>query len=136
MPRANILVIEDNPSDIFLLRRALIAADGENFNLEIAPDGERALQLIQSPNGDRPCVIVLDLHLPKHDGLEILKALRQSPTLSHTHVLVTTNGASPQEQVELRNMGVDYRMKPKDLAEFDKLAKDLMMICNGAAVLP
>jgi len=51
MPRANILVIEDNPSDIFLLRRALIAAYGENFSLEIVPDGERALELIQSPNG-------------------------------------------------------------------------------------
>jgi CheY-like chemotaxis protein len=133
MPRANILVIEDNPSDIFLLRRALIAAYGENFSLEIVPDGERALELIQSPNGNRPCAILLDLHIPKHDGLEILRALRQSPELNHIHVLITTNGASPQEQAELRRMGVDYRLKPKDLAEFATLASDLMKICNRSA---
>jgi CheY-like chemotaxis protein len=133
VPRANILVIEDNPSDIFLLRRALVAAHSENFNLEIVPDGERALQLIQSPNGDRPCVILLDLHIPKHDGLEILRALRQSPDLNHIYVLVTTNGASPQEEAELRKMGADYRMKPKDLGEFAKLATDLMTICDGSA---
>lgn len=133
MPRVNILVIEDNPSDIFLLRRALIAAQGENFNLEVAPDGERALQLIQSPNGDQPCVILLDLHIPKHDGFEILKALRESSGLNRIHVMVTTNGASPQEETELRKMGVAYRLKPKDLAEFTKLATDLVTICQGAS---
>lgn len=133
MKRANILVVEDNPSDIFLLRRALVAAQGENFNLEIAPDGERALQLIRSPNGSQPCVILLDLHIPKHDGFEILKAIRQSPELNRTHVMVTTNAASPQEETELRRMGADYRLKPRDLGEFAKLASDLMTICNGSA---
>ena len=130
---ANILVIEDNPSDIFLLRRALIAARCENFNLEVLPDGAQALQLIQSPNGNRPCVILLDLHIPKHDGLEILTALRQSPELNHIHVVVTSHGASPQEQAELQKMGINYRRKPRDLGEFEKLAKDLVMICHGTS---
>ena len=89
--------------------------------------------MIQSPNGNRPCVILLDLHIPKHDGLEVLRALRQSRELSHIHVLVTTNSASPQEQAELRKMGVDYRLKPKDLGEFDKLARDLVTFCSDPA---
>jgi CheY-like chemotaxis protein len=128
MPRAKILVIEDNASDIFLLRRALIAAHGEDFELEIAADGERALQLIHSPNGHSPCVILLDLHLPRHDGFEILEAIRQSPAMSKRHVIVTTNGASPKEESELQTMGIEYRLKPRDLAGFEKLASDLVTI--------
>jgi CheY-like chemotaxis protein len=133
MPRAKILVIEDNSSDVFLLRRALIAAQGDDLELEIAADGERALQLIRSRvshHEEQPCVILLDLHLPKHDGFEVLTAIRQNPVLAEVHVMVTTNLASPKEADELRRMGVEYRLKPRDLAEFVKLAADLIEICH------
>lgn len=136
MALPKIMVIEDNLSDIFLLRRAL-TANGENFELEIAADGERALELIASRDHNldlHPCVILLDMHLPKHDGIEILRALRRNPALTAIPVLVTTNGVSPKEAGELRAMGVDYRLKPKDLAEFAKLAADLLAICNGALI--
>src|ERR1700729_1603052 len=112
MPRAKILVIEDNSSDVFLLRRALIAARGEDFELEIAADGERALEMIRKRDGHaeaQPCVILLDLHLPKHDGLEVLRAIRQNPVLNQVHVMVTTNLASPNEAKALQRLGVDYR---------------------------
>jgi CheY-like chemotaxis protein len=137
MPRAKILIIEDNSSDIFLLRRALIAMGGENFDLEIAVDGERALQMIDGGNGHedmRPCVILLDLHLPKHDGLEILRAIRRSAVMSEIQVIVTTNAASPKEADKLREMGVECRMKPKNLSEFEQLAADLIAICSGSTV--
>jgi chemotaxis family two-component system response regulator Rcp1 len=137
MPRAKILIIEDNSSDVFLLRRALIAMRGENFDLEIAGDGERALQMIDGRNGHRevrPCVILLDLHLPKHDGLEVLRAIRQNPVMSEIRVVVTTNGASPKEVAELRGMGVACRLKPANLREFEQLATDLIAICTGTEV--
>jgi CheY-like chemotaxis protein len=137
MARARILVIEDNSSDIFLLRRALIATHGEDFDLEIEGDGERALQMIDARYGhpdSHPCVILLDLHLPKHDGLEILRAIRQNPVLSETRVVVTTNAASPIEAAELRAMGIGYRTKPANLAEFGQLAADLIAICKGSEV--
>jgi CheY-like chemotaxis protein len=131
---ARILLMEDNSSDVFLLRRALTASQGENFELEIAADGERALQFIdklkENPEA-HPCVIVLDLHLPKHDGLEVLRAIQRKSDLNHIQVVVTTNAASPTEAEELRQMGVHYRLKPKNLMEFDKLAADLIAICNG-----
>jgi len=135
--RAKILIIEDNSSDVFLLRRALIAMGGENFDLEITGDGERALQMIDGWNGRQemhPCVILLDLHLPKHDGLEILRAIRQNPVMSEIRVVMTTNGASPKEVEELRGMGVEYRLKPANLREFEQLATDLIAICNGSEV--
>ena len=135
MARSKIMVIEDNASDVFLLRRALIAMPGADFDLEVATDGERALQLIDNRDGHReiyPGVILLDLHLPRHDGLEILGAIRKNPGFANTPVLVTTNAVSPNEADELRKMGVDFRMKPRDLAEVGKLAADLVTICNGS----
>jgi CheY-like chemotaxis protein len=137
MSRAKILIIEDNSSDVFLLRRALIAMRGENFDLEIAGDGERALQLIDERNGPqemRPCVILLDLHLPKHDGLEILRAIRKNPVMSEIRVVVTTNSASPKEVDELQGLGAGCRLKPTNLREFEQLATDLIAICNGSEV--
>jgi two-component system response regulator len=139
MARSKIMVIEDNASDVFLLRRALTAMPGADFDLEVATDGERALQLILGLDGGRPGhreiypgVILLDLHLPRHDGLEILGAIRKNPGFANTPVLVTTNAVSPNEADELRKMGVDFRMKPRDLAELGKLAADLVTICNGS----
>jgi CheY-like chemotaxis protein len=137
MSRAKILIIEDNSSDVFLLRRALMATGGGGFNLEVAGDGERALQMIDGRDGHQegpPCVILLDLHLPKHDGLEVLRAIRRNPVMSESRVVVTTNGASPQEVDELRGMGVECRLKPANLREFEELATDLIAICNGSEV--
>jgi CheY-like chemotaxis protein len=133
MARAKIMVIEDNPSEIFLLRRALMAVHGENFDLEIAADGERALHYIRGRDGHKelhPCVILVDLHLPKHDGLEILRAIRQNPVLTRTQVVVTTNAATPKEVQELQRLGINYRLKPGSLAEFTRLAADLVALCG------
>jgi CheY-like chemotaxis protein len=133
---ANIFVIEDNPSDIFLLKRAL-QAQGEDFVLEAISDGKEALhflheQIAKGP-ADRPCVILLDLHLPKFDGLDVLRAIFREPALSHIPVMVVSSLATPDEQRELRSLGVSYRLKPNSLGEFTELANDLLAICKGLA---
>jgi two-component system response regulator len=137
MSRVRILVIEDNPSDVFLLRRALFSIVGENFDLDIAADGEQALDWIHSRNGHHdphPCVILLDLYLPKHDGIEILQALRKASTLNQIHVVVTTAMVSPKEAEQLRKLGVVYRPKPRDLSEVQQLASDLLALCHGSKI--
>jgi CheY-like chemotaxis protein len=133
MSAPHIVIVEDNPSDVYILRRAL---DGQNepVDLEILADGEAAMQFVQRQREDkepRPCVILLDLHLPKRDGLEVLRAIRQEPVLSHIKVVVITNAASPQEQAELRSMGAHYRLKPSRLSEFADLAAELIALCKG-----
>ena len=134
MPSPKILIVEDNPADVYILRLALQEL-AEEFDLEVASDGERALQHVrqerENPHDMHPCVILLDLHLPKYDGFEVLRAIRQEPVLSHIHVVVTTSIASPRDEAELRRLGADYRLKPRDLAEFTKLAADLIAICKG-----
>lgn len=139
MGAAKILVIEDNPSEVFLLRRALSAAAQNGVEVESLNDGEDALEFIVNHWKNRedfqPCVIVLDLHLPKHDGIEILRALQKDRDLSQIPVVVTTNSASPKEAAALQKMGLECRLKPKDLAEFAKLAIDLIEICKGSEVI-
>lgn len=134
---SKILVIEDNPSDIYILRRALDDL-GEPFELEILTDGAQAIQFVhkqrQRPNDTAPCVIVLDLHIPKHDGFEVLRTIRQEPLLSHIHVVLMTTAASPREEAELRRMGADYRLKPVGFSEYAQLAADLIAICKSLPV--
>jgi CheY-like chemotaxis protein len=133
VPAAKLLVIEDNLSDIYILRHAL-GELREEFDLEIVSDGDVALQFVNGQRANRhdakPCVIVLDLHLPKHDGLEILRAIRQEPALTHVHVVVLSTAASPQEEGEIRKMGAAYRRKPTALSEYADLAADLIAICK------
>lgn len=134
MSAARILVVEDNPADIFLLRHAL-AGKTDDFEMEIVPDGSLALAYVRNqwrmgPDA-KPCVIVLDLHLPKESGIEVLRAIRAEPELSHVHVVVVTGLASPREEAELQKLEADYRLKPKNLAEYSELAADLIAICQG-----
>ena len=129
-----ILVIEDNLADIFILRHAFDAV-GEPYVLEVLTDGEAALAFVaQHRDGARepePCIILLDLHLPKYSGVEVLAAIRREPPLSHIRVVILTSRASPQEEKEITDMGGVCRFKPSSLDEMKQLACELMDLCKG-----
>ena len=137
---ARILVVEDNQADVFLLRHAL-DEHGKEYQLEVLRDGGEALRFVEhqrmlarDPN---PCAIVLDLHLPKHDGAAVLKAIRDEPTLAHIQVVALTSFASPTEEKEVRELGIRlYRAKPTDLDEWIRLAGDILAICTEGAEVP
>jgi len=129
-----IIDIEDNPADVLLLRVAL-DEQGEPYELYVLDDGERALDYITEhqagSSADDPCVVVLDLHLPKYDGLAVLRALKSSPHLSHVHVAVLTSSASPREEAEVKALGVQlYRKKPLLLEEFIELGAEILALCK------
>jgi CheY-like chemotaxis protein len=138
---ARIVVVEDNSADVFLLRHALDQHSHE-YVLEVLRDGEEAIEFV---NGDRsaqsdldPCVIVLDLHLPKHDGTAVLKIIRQAPSLAMVHVVALTTMASPKDEQEVKDLGVRlYRAKPSLLEDWVRLAGEILEICRepAAAVL-
>jgi len=138
---ARIVIIEDNPADVFLLRHGL-DQHGEEYVLETLDDGEEALQFVQKqrllPFEPEPCVIVLDLHLPKHDGPVVLQALRSEPSLAHVQVVALSTLAAPQDEMRVRDLGVRlYRTKPTDLDDWISLARQILEICRerDAAVM-
>lgn len=132
--------MEDNQADVFLLRHAL-DEDGQKYQLDVLRDGAEAIRFVEQQrmvNGEsNPCAIVLDLHLPKHDGAAVLKAIRDEPSLAHIHVVALTSLASPAEEREVRNLGVRlYRAKPTDLDEWIDLAAEILAICRDEAQVP
>jgi len=131
---AKIVMIEDNSADVFLLRHAL-DQHAELYLLDVLRDGEEAIEFVTrqraAGSAAEPCVIVLDLHLPKHDGTTVLKAIRQEPALAFVHVVALTTLASPRDEQEVRDLGVRlYRAKPTLVEEWIKLAGEILEICK------
>jgi CheY-like chemotaxis protein len=131
---ARILVIEDNPHDVRMLRYALDQHKSP-YDLQVLSDGEAALEFV---NGQRhgsqglPCVIVLDLHLPKHRGIEVLSAIHDAPTLSHVGVAVLTSCGYPSEEQQALELGARiYRTKPFELDHWASIAGEILALCAG-----
>jgi CheY-like chemotaxis protein len=131
---ARIVIVEDNSADVFLLRHAL-DQHHEEYILELLRDGEEAIEFVHrkrfADRDEEPCVIILDLHLPKMDGTTVLKMIRQEPALSSVHVVALTTLASPKDEQEVRELGVRlYRAKPTLVDEWIKLAGEILEICR------
>ncbi len=132
-----ILAIEDNFGDIAVLRLSLDQL-GIEYRLEILSDGQAALEHVADRRSGRrepvPCVILLDLHLPKYNGVDVLNAIRQDPVLTNVHVIVFTSFASPEEQADVAAMGALLRKKPSDLRGFSDLAENIVEICKDSTI--
>lgn len=134
---AKIVMVEDNAADVFLLRHAL-DQHSDPYLLDVLRDGEEAIAFVthlRSAESDaEPCVIVLDLHLPKHDGTAVLKTIRQEPALASVHVVALTTIASPKDEQVVRDLGVRlYRSKPTLVEEWIKLAGEILQLCKEQA---
>jgi two-component system response regulator len=131
---AQILVMEDNPADVHLLRMAL-DYHGEEYRLEVLRDGEEAIRFVHNqrtaPADPEPCVIVLDLHLPRHDGKAVLQAIKQEPVLANVQVVALSSLPSPADELEVQRLGVRLcRAKPMELDEWLALAAEILAICR------
>jgi two-component system response regulator len=128
-----IVVVEDNPADVTLLRQAL-NEQSEPVTLQVLRDGEAALEFVRShrrSGAPQPCLILLDLHLPKYDGATVLRAIRSEPELAGVDIVAVTTVASPKEQDEVMSLGVQaYRTKPVNWEEILQFARELMAICT------
>jgi CheY-like chemotaxis protein len=140
MAKHRIVLIEDSESDVWLLRTCLESV-ATNYELIVLKDGEATLQFIKKEREDleqRPCVIVLDLHLPDYDGLEILQEIRRAPTLEHVNALIVSAMPSPETLQLIGKLGVPYTEKPQTLAGFEALANKIWDFCQShfGAVTP
>jgi CheY-like chemotaxis protein len=116
-----ILLAEDNPADVTLVREAL-GQQKIACNLHVIGDGLETLDFLN--HAPRLDLVLLDLHLPKCDGPEILRRLRAVPRNSKVPVIVMTSAAAPDEYKLLDDFAVtSYFVKPSDLDAFLKLGK-------------
>jgi CheY-like chemotaxis protein len=126
-----ILLVEDDPKDVDLTLTAL-----EEYNLAnevvVARDGEEALDYLYRRGafaghpGDLPAVLLLDLKLPKIDGLEVLKQVKSDEKLRIIPVVVLTSSHEEKDMVASYQLGVNaYVVKPVDFHEFVNAIKEL-----------
>jgi CheY-like chemotaxis protein len=108
--RVSIVVVEDNPTDIFLIKEAL-AAHGLNADLTVLEDGEQAMSLIARIETDEsePCprLMLLDLNLPGTDGFAVLERLRKSKRCAEIPVIVMSSSAVPSDRNRSVSLGAD-----------------------------
>jgi CheY-like chemotaxis protein len=127
-----ILLVEDNPSDLELTMRALTKHNVAN-KIHVARDGEEALDFLfcRAAHSHRageppPKVVLLDLKLPKVDGLEVLRTLKSDPRTKAVPVVIMTSSSQQRDLVEGYHLGVNsYIQKPINFAEFQEVISKL-----------
>jgi two-component system response regulator len=131
-PTKVILLIEDNPSDVGLTRRAIEKARIAN-ELVVAADGEEALHYLwgEGVHAGRdvsalPALALLDLKLPKIPGLEVLRRLRADPRTRRLPVVILTSSREEQDLAAGYDLGVNsYIRKPVDFKQFAQCVEQL-----------
>jgi CheY-like chemotaxis protein len=122
-----ILLVEDNPMDVDLTRRAFARRHVLNA-LEVARDGEEALGWIARWESGEPLpvVILLDLKLPRVSGLEVLRRLKQHPRFSRIPVVVLTTSREDADVAAAYALGVNsYIVKPVEFEKFVEVAAQI-----------
>ncbi|MBS4097047.1 MAG: response regulator [Sulfuricella sp.] len=124
-----ILLVEDNPVDLDLTLRAFARHQLANPVL-VARDGEEALAWLPRWEGGepQPLVILLDIKLPKVDGLEVLRQIKQHPTLSVIPVVMLTSSAENIDIQAAYRLGVNsYIVKPVNFEKFLEVAAHIKL---------
>jgi CheY-like chemotaxis protein len=125
-----ILVAEDNPADVYLLREAF-SLGGQDVEMIVVTDGEQALEFVQRQGAFAsvalPDLIVLDLNLPKSDGSDVLRCIRETEAYAGIPVVVLTSSDSPRDRKTIENLGASsFITKPSDLDSFLALGRTLI----------
>jgi CheY-like chemotaxis protein len=127
-----ILLVEDSATDLELALRALKKAKVAN-RIEVARDGEEALDFLFARNAyarrsieDKPRLILLDLKLPRVDGLQVLRAVKADPRTRTIPVVILTSSHEQRDVVESYALGVNsYIVKPVDFEAFISAVAEL-----------
>jgi chemotaxis family two-component system response regulator Rcp1 len=127
--KVEILLVENNPGDVRLTMEAL--KDGKVFNgLSVVEDGVEALAFLhqEGPYAKAPCpdIILLDLNLPKKDGREVLREIKNHEHLKHIPVVVLTTSSTDRDILGAYALHANcYITKPVDFVQFAKVIKSI-----------
>ena len=137
---ARVLLVEDNEADVRLTREALREA-GEDVRLAAVADGEQALEYLRREGGyaeaPRPDLVLLDLNLPRKNGLEVLDEMRADERLVCIPVIVLTSSAArPDVEASYARGANAFVVKPQDLDAFMDLIGAIRSLWLDVAQLP
>jgi two-component system, chemotaxis family, response regulator Rcp1 len=135
-----ILLVEDSPSDAALTREALEKGKIAN-NLNCVDDGVEALEYLyrkgKFANAKRPDLIMLDLNMPRKDGKEVLKEIKNDPSLKTIPVIVLTTSNAEQDILQSYQLSANcYITKPVDFKSFIDVVKSIEQFWLSVVRLP
>jgi CheY-like chemotaxis protein len=131
-----VLLAEDNPGDVFLVRRALEKHGLRDVELVVVEDGQAALRYVERVDADDsmdcPTLALLDLNLPRATGNRILTRIRQSLRCKEIPIIIVTSSDSPLDRDAASQLGATaYFQKPGDLAGFMHLGQVVRDALDG-----
>jgi len=122
-----ILLVEDDQVDAMTVKRALKEIKVTN-RLDIVNNGEEALTFLKNSENEKPGIILLDLNMPRMNGIEFLKIAKKDDSLKKIPVVVLTTSKEDQDKVDSFNLGVaGYMIKPVDYRKFVEVVKTIDM---------
>lgn len=131
----NLLLVEDSPADVYLVREAM-KAEGVPFHMQVADDGELALEILDHVEAEEdppPDVLLLDLNVPRRDGIQILERIRHSSRCRGIPVVVISSSDSPIDRQRALALGAtQYFRKPSTLDEFMQLGRLVLLVYRSA----
>jgi len=138
-----ILLVEDNPSEMELMRQALNRSESE-VRLDIVSDGDEAINYLfeTAPNMKeklvhKPVVVILDLKLPKADGLEVLQRIREDDRTNNLPVVILTSSSEHEDKLKSYQLGANsYVKKPVDFYKFVEVTRNLGVYWSRLNLVP
>jgi CheY-like chemotaxis protein len=126
-----ILCVDDDQDDLHLLQNALHAV-GSNHKIVEAYNGEEALTLLgeMKQSGNLPCLVVLDINMPKIDGKQTLVSIQKDEELKTMPVVVFTTSSSPLDQMFFAKKNVEFITKPVQYNTMYEVANKLLAFCR------
>jgi len=137
-PERPILLVEDNPMDVDLTLRAF-KKEGISNQIHVARDGEEALSFIPRwETGDPlPLIILMDLKLPKVNGLEVTRKFKEHPEVKVIPIVVLTSSSEDKDIKTAYEYGANsYIVKPVDFDKFADVATEINLYWIGTTILP
>jgi two-component system, chemotaxis family, response regulator Rcp1 len=133
----HILLVEDNPQDVEITKRALEKGQVKN-RLTVARDGQEALDILDAIKGDDPpSLILLDLNMPRLNGIEVLQVIKADPNLRRIPVIVLTTSTREEDVVRAYDLGVNtFISKPVRFEDFMRVVMTIQEYWILIATLP
>jgi CheY-like chemotaxis protein len=111
-------LVEDDQVDVMMVKRALKDLNVTNPLVQM-PNGKEAFEYLTGESNERPCIILLDLNMPKMNGIELLKVMKADDELKKTPVVVLTTSRDTEDKFETFGLGVaGYIIKPTNYKKF------------------
>jgi CheY-like chemotaxis protein len=126
-----ILYIDDDQDDFNLLHEAF-SSIAPAYEIIGAKDGMDGLELLEQFHGkeELPCLVILDLNMPRMDGKETFIALKKHPLLQSIPVVIFSTSNNQMDKIFFENKHVEYMVKPIKLNDLQETAKKMLSLCS------